>query len=280
MKIKDGKFVSITDYARLRGVTTETLRHYDRIGLLKPAFVDPDSKVRYYSLTFADEKLGTIMELRQLDMSLMEIKDFLDGRNLRKSLEVLKKKQEILSDKINKLSGINSVLCERIENIERYLNSNYDFGHATIKRLLPRLAIISENYYDSSDEIPINLDSIIMEQYISDIAPLIGGERFALLIPTDGLKTGQARFCVALIVNALNTGKLNVSTIDGGLYACETRFGSPMDVMEDYKIIEEFCLENDYEITGDAVELLVIDMSITDIPEENVYELQVPITKK
>ena len=62
------QLISITEYARLRGVTTETLRHYGRIGLLKPAYIDPDSRVRYYSLAFADEKLGTILQLRQLDM--------------------------------------------------------------------------------------------------------------------------------------------------------------------------------------------------------------------
>ncbi|WP_303396671.1 MerR family DNA-binding transcriptional regulator [Clostridium tyrobutyricum] len=42
--------ISITDLARLRNVTTETLRYYDRIGLFKPIYVDPNTKYRYYSI--------------------------------------------------------------------------------------------------------------------------------------------------------------------------------------------------------------------------------------
>lgn len=30
-------------------LSVKALRHYDRLGLLKPAFVDPQSKYRYYS---------------------------------------------------------------------------------------------------------------------------------------------------------------------------------------------------------------------------------------
>ncbi|MEH7531769.1 MerR family DNA-binding transcriptional regulator, partial [Priestia megaterium] len=45
--------------AKLRGVTTETLRHYDRIGLFKPFYVDENTGYRYYSI-FQYEVLGTI----------------------------------------------------------------------------------------------------------------------------------------------------------------------------------------------------------------------------
>lgn len=42
-------YISITEMARLRNITTETLRHYDRIGLLKPDYLDKNH-VRYYSV--------------------------------------------------------------------------------------------------------------------------------------------------------------------------------------------------------------------------------------
>ena len=57
--------ISITEMAKLRKITTETLRHYDRIGLLAPAYTG----YRYYSIT-QYEKLGTIRELKNLGMSL------------------------------------------------------------------------------------------------------------------------------------------------------------------------------------------------------------------
>lgn len=38
--------LSITELAKLRRVTSETLRYYDRIGLLKPVYTDPATKYR------------------------------------------------------------------------------------------------------------------------------------------------------------------------------------------------------------------------------------------
>ena len=40
---------SIGEFARLGGVSVRTLRHYDEIGLLPPATVDPDTGYRGYS---------------------------------------------------------------------------------------------------------------------------------------------------------------------------------------------------------------------------------------
>lgn len=34
------QYLSITEMARRRSITTETLRYYDRIGLLKPDYLD------------------------------------------------------------------------------------------------------------------------------------------------------------------------------------------------------------------------------------------------
>jgi DNA-binding transcriptional MerR regulator len=42
---------SIGEFARLGGVSVRTLRHYDEIGLLRPATVDPDTGYRGYSGT-------------------------------------------------------------------------------------------------------------------------------------------------------------------------------------------------------------------------------------
>ena len=44
MKLKIG------DFARVGQVTVQTLRHYDELGLLKPAVVDVGSGYRYYTI--------------------------------------------------------------------------------------------------------------------------------------------------------------------------------------------------------------------------------------
>ena len=43
----EGRYLSITELARIHNVSTDTLRFYDRIGLLKPAARRGGGGVRY-----------------------------------------------------------------------------------------------------------------------------------------------------------------------------------------------------------------------------------------
>ena len=62
-------YLSITQLGKIKHITTETLRHYDRIGLFTPGYIDPDTRYRYYSLDQI-EQIDTILELRDMGMSL------------------------------------------------------------------------------------------------------------------------------------------------------------------------------------------------------------------
>ena len=50
---------SIGEFARLGTVSVRTLRHYDEIGLLRPAKVDPHSGYRYYSASQLASSTGS-----------------------------------------------------------------------------------------------------------------------------------------------------------------------------------------------------------------------------
>ena len=62
-------YLSITQLGKIKHITTETLRHYDRIGLFTPGYIDSDTRYRYYSLDQI-EQIDTILELRDMGMSL------------------------------------------------------------------------------------------------------------------------------------------------------------------------------------------------------------------
>jgi methanogenic corrinoid protein MtbC1 len=70
--------IKIGDFSRISGVSIKTLRNYDKIGLLKPNKVDQSTGYRYYA---ADQlvRLNSIVVLRNLGLSLGEIRSFLNG---------------------------------------------------------------------------------------------------------------------------------------------------------------------------------------------------------
>ena len=62
----------IGEFSRITRVTIDTLRHYDALGLLKPANVDPFTGYRYYSARQL-ESLHRILALKEVGFSLEEI---------------------------------------------------------------------------------------------------------------------------------------------------------------------------------------------------------------
>ena len=125
--MKNNEWFQIGEVSRLFHISVSILRHYDKIGLLKPEYTDPDTGYRYYS-TRQFECLNTIRYLRALDMSLEQISTFLQNRNLdtihdlllKQKEEVARRRQELLliEQKIdNRLAQITDALSSRLEEI-------------------------------------------------------------------------------------------------------------------------------------------------------------------
>lgn len=118
---------SIKQLAQLSGVSTRTLRFYDEIGLLKPAYYDKN-KYRFYE----EEQLILLQQIlfyRELDFSLQDIQAVLSNGAFNKILS-LQTHKSLLQDKLHQ---INSML----ETIDK-----------TILHLRGELAMQVEEFFD------------------------------------------------------------------------------------------------------------------------------------
>ncbi len=77
MIIKEVEVFKIGDFSRFSRVSVKMLRHYDDLGLLKPAKVDPESGYRYYAAEQLP-RLNRIVTLKDLGFSLEQIARLLD----------------------------------------------------------------------------------------------------------------------------------------------------------------------------------------------------------
>jgi effector-binding domain-containing protein len=91
--------VPIGRFSRLCRLTIPALRHYDELGLLRPAAIDPDTGYRYYSLAQAGEA-ERIRVLRSLEMPLDEIRGLLAERDQGAVAERLEAHQRRLEQRI------------------------------------------------------------------------------------------------------------------------------------------------------------------------------------
>lgn len=87
------EYFSISQTAKILGITTETLRHYDRIDLVKPCKVGEWTGYRYYSEQEI-VRLNTIKELRCMDLTLSEINEILAYDDFNKIIATLKQAEK------------------------------------------------------------------------------------------------------------------------------------------------------------------------------------------
>ena len=95
----------IGDVAKLFHVSVSSLRHYEKLGLVSPEYVDPETGYRYYS-TRQFEVLNMLRYLRVLDMPLPEISEFLHNRDIDVIEEKLKQQKEAVIQKQLELKRI------------------------------------------------------------------------------------------------------------------------------------------------------------------------------
>lgn len=96
--------------ASLYGITVQTLRHYDKIGLFRPEVTNPETGYRYYSLEQL-RHLEYILFLRRLQFSLPEIQAAMDEFRAGKDLiDVLSQKDKQLQQEIDALQTLRTTI--------------------------------------------------------------------------------------------------------------------------------------------------------------------------
>ncbi|MGL4868061.1 MAG: MerR family transcriptional regulator [Cetobacterium sp.] len=109
---------SIGETAKLTQVTIQTLRHYDKEGLLKPSFVHEETNYRYYSID-QFQQIDFIKRCKALGFSLEKIKSILYEENsLENILDSITFQKYVVQLEIEKLQKIGNDLAQLENNLE------------------------------------------------------------------------------------------------------------------------------------------------------------------
>ncbi|MBE5961244.1 MAG: MerR family transcriptional regulator [Lachnospiraceae bacterium] len=117
----DESLMKIGELAGFFGISVKALRIYEKMGILKPAFVDSQTGYRYYHPEQV-QQLNALIELKQLGFSLAEIKNLLEGGMTNDAfMEALVHKkmafQNAISAAENKIDAIDKI-TERLSSSE------------------------------------------------------------------------------------------------------------------------------------------------------------------
>lgn len=111
--------LKIGDFSKLGHVTVNTLRHYARVGLIKPAWIDRFTGYRYYTLQQLP-RLNRILALKELGFSLEQIASLIDEDvSVEQMRGMLKRKQSELEARLNAAQKRLDMVAARLQQIEQ-----------------------------------------------------------------------------------------------------------------------------------------------------------------
>lgn len=124
--------MTVGQMSKLFNITAETLRHYDRIGLLKP-IVNKENGYRYYSIKEM-EKLDLILDAKYLEIPLSNIKDVISNDSIENYIELIDLQEKTIDEKINHLLKIKEQAKEKKTILNEMMNfkNNYNYEELEI----------------------------------------------------------------------------------------------------------------------------------------------------
>lgn len=142
--MKKKKFFPIGEAAALAGTTSETLRHYDRIGLVKPGHKDEWTGYRYYTQQDI-VRLNTVRALQMMDLSLKEIKEVLSWEDLEKLIAFFDETEKKADKKIETLRlGKKKIQAAKADYERKLKWRESKSAGVTIKELPERVILLSD----------------------------------------------------------------------------------------------------------------------------------------
>jgi effector-binding domain-containing protein/DNA-binding transcriptional MerR regulator len=266
------KYFTIGEFSRLLDIKIATLRYYDEIGLLRPAFTDENNNYRYYS-TEQFERLNSIKYLRALDLPINELLDFFDYREIDTLIEMLEKQKAEIARKKRELEIIEKKINRRLERIDDAVNTALD-TISEVKLPEMRAAYLRHDYVLGDD----------IEFPISELRTMFGINRDIFLgkigisISSSNIKSENFNQYSGIFMLIEEEDKIEAPTITfPSRNYLRIRFkGTHMDAAYYYKKLLSYMKKKHYKLLGDSIEITLIDYGITNDLDKYVTEILLP----
>ncbi len=276
----DNSLLSIGKMSEINGISIPTLRLYDKKGLLKPAYTDAETGYRYYTLQ-QTARLDIIVYMKELGMSLVEIKDILEKEDVTLIESILAKKNEQLHEQMRKLKEQHDAVERTIAQIERYRKSptTGTISLEYIDRRYIWYIPCDVNFYDYDrncyEEIVMKLRRKLYSVGINQVHSYNLGTSILQ-------KDFENREFIADKAFIFSDKRIlehegDISIVDSGMYACiylddydkEIEYGNqPLD----------FCNKMGYALAGDYICEELTEFNVFDDSKRNMFlRLQAPI---
>ena len=267
---------SIGEFSKINRITPKTLRHYDRIGLLKPGRVDDWTGYRYYSASQLP-RIDRILKLKSLGFSLEEIRSIMQGSGPITTL--LQRQEQRLKAQLHETET-------RIEKLREYLHKLEGGAHMNTDvriKELPEVTVASMRTkvpgYETFFEIIPKMGA-----YMESVGAVCREPEYCFTIYHDGEYRESdidVEICEAVEAECQESEKVKFKTIAAvPKAACLEHHGSYDTLRETYNQLFSWIEQNGYEPVDNPRESYIDGIWNREDPAEWLTEVQLPVKKK
>lgn len=106
------EYLNVNELATLFGLKVQTLHYYDKIGILKPSYRDPNNGYRKYRFD-QTYKLASIRYMRKLGYSIEAVRDFQDTKDPDEALQRLKERSAAIHEQWEEMMRIDHAILRK-----------------------------------------------------------------------------------------------------------------------------------------------------------------------
>lgn len=166
------KKFTIGEFAKLRGININSLRYYERLGVLKPAFTDPENRYRYYT---AEQLplLNAVIMCVEFGIPLKELTGYIDENGAVNLAALLLRCRELAQKQIKKIQtniGALELELARIESDRRI----YGRQGLYTRKIEERRIFVGSPFTSAFDEKTIENEAnkVFLEAQRKNLAPV------------------------------------------------------------------------------------------------------------
>ena len=266
----------IGEVARLYGVSVSTLRHYERLNLLWPEYIDPETGYRYYSVN-QFEPLDTIRYLRQLGLPLPEIASFINNRSLPEIQRMLELQLGEVRERQRELASVERQILNRLEQLAA---SPVPLGTVAEGPLAARsMAVLERSIYP---EDAASLELAIRELVSAGEGPGVFLGKIGLGVSAESLAARRFRPCDFLFA-VLESGEAHSGRVLDfpAAEGLSIRFAGGHELAAPaWERLFERMDTLGLAPGGPALEITMIDYGLTNDTSEFLTEIQLPVKRR
>lgn len=268
---KKKKLLTIGQFAALHGINKKTLMWYDEIGLFKPAAVNPVNGYRCYNY-YQSPILETILLLRELDVSIGEIQDFMKNRSAQHMKELLDEKIGELDLQIMHLQAVKQTLCNHQQNMTALLTM--DLSEIAVVEKEERCLVTVDIDKDITFEQEVELITAETARY--QLGRLHDAS-YGSMIPVASIENGKFDDYTKLFIEIPSLSqKSGLHIQPKGLYVRAFHKGGWDTIPRRYEEILSYARQKQLTLSGFSYEK-GINETVIDRVEDYIVRIEIPI---